>query len=126
MIGATRNDQRSGVERRMESKPVSRIQNWTDAPGSPRPGFRSGPVSRRLQSQRTAQLGGHADAVGRTDHLLHASPAVVGCVAQDAGVGRLIVSHIGLFDLDAAIAELKKLYTGPLTVGADLQCTQVL
>jgi len=25
----------------------------------------------------------------------------------------------------AAIAELKKFYTGPLTVGADLQCTQV-
>ena len=56
---------------------------------------------------------------------LHASPAVVGRVAQDAGVGRLIVSHIGEFNLDAAIAELKKFYTGPLTVGADLQCTQV-
>jgi ribonuclease BN (tRNA processing enzyme) len=56
---------------------------------------------------------------------LHASPAVVGRVAQDAGVGRLIVSHIGQFDLDAAIAELKKFYTGALTVGADLQCTQV-
>ena len=57
---------------------------------------------------------------------LHAAPAVVGRVAQEAGVGRLIVSHIGLFDLDAAIAELKKFYTGPLTVGADLQCTSVL
>jgi ribonuclease BN (tRNA processing enzyme) len=56
---------------------------------------------------------------------LHASPAVVGRVAQDAGVGRLIISHIGQFDLDAAIAELKKFYTGALTVGADLQCTQV-
>ncbi len=56
---------------------------------------------------------------------LHAAPAVVGRVAQDAGVGRLIVSHIGLFGLDAAIAELKKVYTGPLTVGADLQCTPV-
>ena len=67
-----------------------------------------------------------AVAAGRTNHLLHASPAVVGRVAQDVGVGRLIVSHIGLFDLDAAIAELKKFYTGPLTVGADLQCTQVL
>jgi ribonuclease BN (tRNA processing enzyme) len=29
----------------------------------------------------------------------HASPAVVGRVARDAGVGRLIVSHIGEFDL---------------------------
>jgi ribonuclease BN (tRNA processing enzyme) len=56
---------------------------------------------------------------------LHASPAVVGRVAQEAGVGRLIVSHIGQFDLDTAIAGLKKFYTGPLTVGADLQCTQV-
>jgi len=55
----------------------------------------------------------------------HASPAIVGRVAQDAGVGRLIVSHIGQFDLDAAIAELKKFYTGPVTVGADLQCTPV-
>ena len=55
----------------------------------------------------------------------HASPAIVGRVAQDAGAGRLIVSHIGQFDLDAAIAELKKFYTGPVTVGADLQCTPV-
>ncbi|MGH6611928.1 MAG: MBL fold metallo-hydrolase, partial [Burkholderiaceae bacterium] len=58
-------------------------------------------------------------------HSLHASPAVVGRVARDAGVRRLIVSHIGLFDLDAAIADIKKSYTGPLTIGADLQCTQV-
>jgi ribonuclease BN (tRNA processing enzyme) len=56
---------------------------------------------------------------------LHASPSVVGRVAQDAGTKRLIVSHIGQFDLDAALAEVKKSYTGPLTVGADLQCTQV-
>jgi ribonuclease BN (tRNA processing enzyme) len=63
-------------------------------------------------------------AAGATSPL-HASPAVVGRVAQDAGVGRLIVSHIGQFDLDTAIAELKKFYTGPLTVGADLQCTPV-
>jgi hypothetical protein len=38
---------------------------------------------------------------------------------------RLIVSHIGLFDLDAAIAELKQFYSGPLTIGADMQCTPV-
>ena len=65
-----------------------------------------------------------AIAAGATNPL-HASPAVVGRVAQGAGVGRLIVSHIGQFDLDTAIAELKKYYTGPLTVGADLQCTSV-
>jgi ribonuclease BN (tRNA processing enzyme) len=56
---------------------------------------------------------------------LHAAPAVVGRLAQEAGVKRLIVSHIGQFDLDAAIADVKKSYTGALTVGADLQCTPV-
>ena len=56
---------------------------------------------------------------------LHASPAVVGRVARDAGVGRLILSHIGQFPLDPALAELKTAYAGPLTVGADLQCTPV-
>ena len=56
---------------------------------------------------------------------LHAPPDVVGRVAQDAGVGRLILSHIGLIDLNAAVAEVKKFYTGPLTVGADMQCTPV-
>lgn len=66
-----------------------------------------------------------AVAAGTTNHLLHASPAVVGRVAQEAGVGQLILSHIGLFNLDSAIAEVKKSYPGPLTVGADLQCTQV-
>ena len=63
-----------------------------------------------------------AIAAGATSPL-HAAPAVVGRIAQEAGVGRLIVSHIGQFDLDPALAELKKAYAGPLTVGADLQCT---
>jgi ribonuclease BN (tRNA processing enzyme) len=65
-----------------------------------------------------------AIAAGATSPL-HAAPAVVGRIAQDAGVGRLIVSHIGQFDLAPALAELKKAYTGPLTIGADLQCTPV-
>jgi ribonuclease BN (tRNA processing enzyme) len=65
-----------------------------------------------------------AIAAGATSSL-HAPPAVVGRVAQEAGVGRLIVSHIGQFDLDAAIIDLKKFYTGPLTVGTDLHCTSV-
>jgi ribonuclease BN (tRNA processing enzyme) len=53
-----------------------------------------------------------------------ALPAVVGSVAQSANPKRLILSHIANFDLDAAVAEVKKNYSGPLTVGADLQCTQ--
>ncbi len=56
---------------------------------------------------------------------LHASPAIVGRLAQQAGVKRLIVSHIGPYDLDAAITDVKKAYAGALTVGADLQCTAV-
>lgn len=58
-------------------------------------------------------------------NAIHAAPAVVGRIAQSAGVGRLLLSHIGAFDLDAALAELKTTYTGALTVGADLQCTPV-
>jgi len=54
-----------------------------------------------------------------------ALPAVVGAVAQSAKPGRLVLSHIANFDLDAAVADVKKVYKGPLTVGADLQCTQV-
>jgi ribonuclease BN (tRNA processing enzyme) len=56
---------------------------------------------------------------------LHGSPDVVGRVARDAAVGRLILSHIGLFDVDAAVAEVKKSYLGPLSVGADLQFTSI-
>ena len=65
-----------------------------------------------------------AIAAGGTSPL-HAAPAVVGRVAQDAHVGRLVLSHIGQFDLAAAVADVKKSYTGPVTVGADLQCTPV-
>jgi ribonuclease BN (tRNA processing enzyme) len=67
----------------------------------------------------------HLAIAAGTTNPIHASPATVGRIAQSAGVGRLIVGHIGQFDLDAAIAELKTAYTGALTVGADLQCTQV-
>lgn len=60
-----------------------------------------------------------------SNNPVHAAPDVVGRIAQEANVGRLIVSHIGPIDLDAAISELQKFYTGPLTIGADLQCTPV-
>src|SRR5262249_33558765 len=55
-----------------------------------------------------------AIAAGATSaaQALHAEPAVVGRIAREAGVGRLIVSHIGQFDLDAAIGELRKSYAG--------------
>ena len=64
---------------------------------------------------------------GTPNNPLHAAPAVVGRIARDAHVRRLIVSHIGLIgpDLEAAIADLKTAYQGPLTVAADLQCTPI-
>ena len=65
-----------------------------------------------------------AIAAGATSPL-HASPGVVGRVARDAQVGRLVLSHVGQFDLEPAVADVKKYYAGPLTVGADLQCTPV-
>ncbi len=60
-------------------------------------------------------------------NVLHAEPAVIGRVAQDAQVGKLIVSHIGPkgAKLKDAVAEIKKSYKGPVIVGADLQCTLV-
>lgn len=62
---------------------------------------------------------------GADSGRLHASPGEVGRVARDAHVGRLVLGHIGRFDLEPAITELQKYYAGPLTVGADLQCTSV-
>jgi len=58
---------------------------------------------------------------------LHAPPSVVGQVARDAGTKRLILSHISIPSaaLDPAIADVKKSYAGPLTIGSDLQCTPV-
>lgn len=66
-----------------------------------------------------------AVGAGTVNHPLHAAPAVVGRVAQAAGIGQLILSHIGRFDLGSAVAELRRFYTGPLIIGADLLCTPV-
>jgi ribonuclease BN (tRNA processing enzyme) len=60
--------------------------------------------------------------VGET-HPLHAAPDVVGRVARETGARRLVLGHIGLIDVDAAVAEVKKHYSGSVTVGEDLQCT---
>jgi ribonuclease BN (tRNA processing enzyme) len=67
----------------------------------------------------------HLAVAPGADVPLHATPAVVGRIAQEAGVGKLILSHFGLFNIDEAIAALRKYYSGPLIVGADLQCTPV-
>ena len=55
---------------------------------------------------------------------LHAAPSVVGQVARDANARKLVLSHIGQFDLNAAVADVRKAYAGPVVVGEDLQCVQ--
>ena len=55
----------------------------------------------------------------------HASPEVVGRVAGEANTRRLILSHIGQFDLQEAVAQVRKGYAGPVILSADLQCVSV-
>jgi ribonuclease BN (tRNA processing enzyme) len=56
---------------------------------------------------------------------LHASPSVVGQVARDTNPRRLVLSHIGQFELAKAVTEVQKLYAGPVIVGTDLQCVSI-
>ena len=42
--------------------------------------------------------------------------------ARAANARRLVLSHIGAFDLAASVAEVKKEYSGPVIVSSDLQC----
>jgi ribonuclease BN (tRNA processing enzyme) len=66
---------------------------------------------------------------------VHATPTVVGRIARQAGVGRLVLSHI--IDppaehaapltfsgpvLEASVAQVMSVYSGPLDVASDLQC----
>lgn len=66
---------------------------------------------------------------------IHATPTVVGQVARNANVKRLVLSHFmqaylydpgregfSLSGLDHNIAEVKKYYSGPIVQAADLQC----
>ena len=57
---------------------------------------------------------------------LHAAPAVVGQVAADASVRRLILSHLfvhdGPEDLQGALADIRVRYDGVVRVGEDLAC----
>jgi len=68
----------------------------------------------------------------------HASPAVVGRLAQQASVGTLVLSHFmgvdkdhpryGTFSLDAfedSIAAVSERYSGELITATDLQCIPV-
>ena len=69
---------------------------------------------------------------------LHARPASVGQIAQNARVKRLVLSHFikalsssatpdwfSLFDLDQAVAEVRKSFSGPIDTAVDLQCIPI-
>ena len=69
---------------------------------------------------------------------LHARPASVGQVAQNAKAKRLVLSHFikalsssatpewfSLFDLDQAVAEVRKFFSGPIDEAVDLQCIPI-
>ena len=72
-------------------------------------------------------LGRGEDATGRGADL-HARPSVWGALAAEAGVGRLVASHISTSSqqvLEDSLAYLRAAYAGPITVGEDLLCVAV-
>jgi len=84
------------------------------------------PLQESPQDQTDSPAGADVPIVRRNgaNNPNQALPAVVGSVAKSAAPKHLVLSHIANFDLDAAVADVKKTYTGTLTVGADLQCTR--
>jgi ribonuclease BN (tRNA processing enzyme) len=69
---------------------------------------------------------------------IHARPASVGQVAQNAKAKRLVLSHFikapsssatpdwfSLFDLDQAVAEVRTFFSGPIDAAVDLQCSPI-
>lgn len=59
-----------------------------------------------------------------TSNPIHASPAMVGQMAAAARPKRLVLSHLGAFDMTAALADVRKAYTGPITLAEDLACVR--
>jgi ribonuclease BN (tRNA processing enzyme) len=69
---------------------------------------------------------------------VHATPLVVGRIARDARVGRLLLSHVieppighatpevfSATRLDDNVAAVRSLYSGPTEVAVDLRCLSV-
>jgi ribonuclease BN (tRNA processing enzyme) len=55
----------------------------------------------------------------------HASPMTVGELAGAAHPKQLVLSHIGQFDVKAAVTEVRKQYPGKIVVATDLRCVPV-
>jgi ribonuclease BN (tRNA processing enzyme) len=67
---------------------------------------------------------GNEDGSGRAD--LHAKPSAWGKIANEAKVGRLILSHLSTNqNFESNLDALKAVYSGPLTIAEDLMCIAV-
>ena len=67
---------------------------------------------------------GNEDGSGRAD--LHAKPSVWGKIANEAKVGRLILSHLSINqNFESNLVALEEVYSGPLTIAEDLMCMSV-
>ena len=67
---------------------------------------------------------GNEDGSGRAD--LHAKPSVWGKIANEAKVGRLILSHLSINqNFESNLVALEEVYSGPLTIAEDLMCIAI-
>ena len=67
---------------------------------------------------------GNEDGSGRAD--LHAKPSVWAKIANEAEVGRLILSHLSINqNFESNLVALKEVYSGPLTIAEDLMCMPI-
>ena len=67
---------------------------------------------------------GNEDGSGRQD--LHARPSVWGQIARDAGVGRVVLSHLSTNpNFEANLDHFRRVYSGPLTLAEDLMCLKL-
>jgi len=65
------------------------------------------------------------EGAGGTARRLHAPPSAIGLGAAQAGVRRLVLSHLmtrSESTLEDNLASIRKAYRGPLEVAADLDC----
>jgi len=65
------------------------------------------------------------EGVSGAGRKLHAPPGVIGGIAQDAGVGTLVLSHLmsrSLKNLDKNVKIVKAKYAGQVIVANDLDC----
>jgi len=68
------------------------------------------------------------ESAGPVARNLHATPSAIGRLAAEAGVHRLLLSHLmarSLAHLDQSLSIIRARYTGPLRVAEDLMCLEL-